>query len=154
MDDKAGEIAEKSETSSDRETSGLQHGLDVICGDCGGDLKAWPRNTFVRVMCPNCWKGDDISSVQWEGEDSVYFISDMSDDGPIKVGMTKGNPFARMAELQTGNPRRLRILGVMRGDADLERLFHRLFARGRLSGEWFGRTPALMAIIAEFAREA
>lgn len=66
-------------------------------------------------------------------EEFVYFISDGE---AIKIG-TSTRPDRRVRALQTSHPRRLRIVGVMRGGAALEQELHRKFRRVRLKGEWF-----------------
>ena len=67
----------------------------------------------------------------------VYVIQSGS-DGAIKIGISK-NPEQRLSQLQTSNPKELRILYAWQvEDATmLERHLHFVFAEYRLSGEWF-----------------
>lgn len=66
----------------------------------------------------------------------VYVIQ-AEGDSPIKVGKATVVP-ARIAELQTGNPRPLDLLHVLVGGLDLEKALHKLLApRDRMTGEWF-----------------
>lgn len=65
----------------------------------------------------------------------VYFIQ-AGDDGPIKIGYTENLP-ARIKQLQTGQPQRMRVLRSMSGDRALETFLHRKFAAHRMAGEWF-----------------
>lgn len=51
----------------------------------------------------------------------VYFIGE--EDGPIKIGVSK-DPVGRLRNMQTGNPRRLRVEHVLLGDMALEKLLH------------------------------
>jgi hypothetical protein len=69
----------------------------------------------------------------------VYLISE-SDEGPVKVGVA-GNPYARIRELQTGNPKRLRLVHTWAlfdrpGAFTVERLVLEEMSEYRLSGEW------------------
>ena len=65
----------------------------------------------------------------------VYAIG--SEDFPfVKIGHTT-NVAARLAQLQTGNPYRLEVLGTWPGTFALEQLVHQSFAFQRLRGEWF-----------------
>lgn len=67
----------------------------------------------------------------------VYFI----DDGTaVKIGIAL-DPLARLDALQTGNPRRLDLIGSIEGDLGDERVLHDRFAAHRLVGEWFDRRP-------------
>jgi len=85
---------------------------------------------------------------QLENPTYVYFIGE-EDNGFLKIGHAK-NPFTRLADMQVGNPRRLRIERLLVGDKATERLIHdlwfefRLFAndknkkiKGRPRTEWF-----------------
>lgn len=78
----------------------------------------------------------------------VYFIAE-EDGGAVKIGSAK-DPIKRLREMQTGNPRRLRVELVILGDRDLERLLHQYWedfaiyaadTRGRVGAppntEWF-----------------
>jgi adenine deaminase len=75
----------------------------------------------------------------------VYFIQE-GVRGAIKIGWAN-DPAARMASLQTANPRRLRALGLISGGPYDEMNWHMRFKDTRLSGEWFKRTNELVAAI-------
>lgn len=75
----------------------------------------------------------------------VYFIG--GESGPIKIGIS-GGPNSRLAALQIGSPIPLRIMATISGDLEMELAYHTRFASCRLHGEWFERTPELMAEIA------
>jgi len=79
----------------------------------------------------------------------VYFIAD-GEDGPIKIGYTKANPNLRLAQLQTGNPRKLELLFVMDGDRQWERSLHDNLADYRLAGEWFTRSQKVVDVLEGF----
>lgn len=73
----------------------------------------------------------------------VYFIQ-MGEGGPIKIGWTR-DPWQRIHELQTAQPYRLRLLGVIEGDRHTERRLHRELAEHRVRGEWFKSAPDVLA---------
>lgn len=77
----------------------------------------------------------------------TYFIQ-AGADGPIKIGKAD-NPEKRVAELQTGSPDVLRLIGKLKGDCekDLHARFHKLHLRG----EWFSPDVRLLAFILEHA---
>jgi hypothetical protein len=79
----------------------------------------------------------------------IYFISsDDVPDYPIKIGYAR-DPEMRLLELQVGNPYTLKILGHIEGTCRHEYWLHHEFAKSRLQGEWFSRTPELMKRIEE-----
>ena len=64
----------------------------------------------------------------------VYLIT----DGELcKIGYTSQLLHERVTELQVGNGRKLRVLGVWQGTMDDEAALHATFARLRREGEWF-----------------
>lgn len=70
----------------------------------------------------------------------VYFIRS-GKKGDIKIGKSN-NPEKRMAELQTGNPKKLRLIASIHCKSEqeafsLEKKIHQLFRKRRLHGEWF-----------------
>jgi hypothetical protein len=68
----------------------------------------------------------------------TYFACDSR--GFIKIGIAR-SIFHRLAELQTGNPLRLRVLAVFEGDH--EQRLHEKFRHLRASGEWFKAGPEI-----------
>lgn len=76
----------------------------------------------------------------------VYFVSDGG--YAIKIGVGK-NPEARVAEMQVGNAKRLKIAGLIRGSFELEAAIHRRFEASHVRGEWFKDTPELRSFIAK-----
>jgi hypothetical protein len=93
----------------------------------------------------------------------IYFIGE-GPGGHVKIGYCadpRGGfthedvARSRMASLQTGNPRRLVLLGfTTSGTMDDERALHAQFARSRLEGEWFSRTRDLELLIEAHALDA
>jgi hypothetical protein len=57
--------------------------------------------------------------------------------GRVKIGVTGGDPYARMKDLQTGSPVRLELLHQEPGGREVERALHQVFTRYRLHREWF-----------------
>ncbi len=69
-----------------------------------------------------------LSSSRVEGPPWVYILESA---GSYKIGMTtKLSPDSRIAELQTGNPQRIRLVHQLAGGAEIEQLLHRTFAQG------------------------
>jgi T5orf172 domain len=65
------------------------------------------------------------------------------DDGhAFKIGYTKGYVAARVKDLQTGNPRLIRMVAeVGSASEDVEAHLHTAFGEWNLQGEWFEREP-------------
>jgi hypothetical protein len=68
----------------------------------------------------------------------VYFICEKN-LRLFKIGRTVKHPKGRLRELQTGNPRQLRVYGWISTEEHvaLELWFHRRFSKQRCFGEWF-----------------
>ncbi|KKK96635.1 hypothetical protein LCGC14_2660780, partial [marine sediment metagenome] len=49
--------------------------------------------------------------------------------------------------LQTGNSRKLTLIGAIKGPIDLERALHKYFKRNRIRGEWFTATKKFVDTI-------
>jgi hypothetical protein len=77
----------------------------------------------------------------------IYFVREKQSDGGlsdlVKIGLVEGNrdPWERLGEHQTGNPRRLIFDEEQFVETPavkfVERQLHREFAKYRVSGEWF-----------------
>lgn len=80
-------------------------------------------------------------------EGYVYFVQEEG-GGPIKIGWAT-NPSKRLSGMQSGNPRRLRLIGAIAGERNLEGKLHTKFAKFRQTGEWFEPHPTLLAYIAK-----
>lgn len=74
----------------------------------------------------------------------IYFIADGE---YVKVGYTDESVSSRLSSLQTGNPRELKILGVIEGDYVVENTLHNRFIPWHVRGEWFALTDDLHANI-------
>lgn len=69
----------------------------------------------------------------------VYLIAE-GEEGPVKIGVSK-NPGWRICELQSGNPRKLKLihcwLMMSRSEAfEFEQKMLRQLAERRMAGEW------------------
>lgn len=82
------------------------------------------------------------------GDRGFTYFAQGVDGGPIKIGRTLGNPSVRVAELQTGSPVPLRLVGILSGVRH-EAAFHARFAGERLHGEWFMPSQVLLDAIAD-----
>ena len=65
----------------------------------------------------------------------IYFIKELGTQA-IKIGFSK-TPKERIGGLQTGNPHKLLLLGMVRGTPNDEAAFHGKFSQHRMEGEWF-----------------
>lgn len=65
----------------------------------------------------------------------------------IKIGWST-LPRSRQETLQTGNPYDIKLLGAFPGSLGNEAGLHELFSHARARGEWFRKTPGLLAYIA------
>jgi len=76
----------------------------------------------------------------------VYFIR--SDDNRMKIGFTR-NLQLRMATLRSVSPRKLELVGFVRGTAKDEKYLHGIFCRLRAVGEWFWNPDVILRFIKE-----
>lgn len=72
----------------------------------------------------------------------VYLITDGT---AVKVGYSV-KPAARVSELQTGNPRKLRLLAAMKGTEEDEAAIHQRFMDHNIILEWFIPSEALYSV--------
>lgn len=71
-----------------------------------------------------------------------------TDEGPIKIGRTSGNPWLRVDDIQTGYPYgQLAVVGLIRGPVHVEKQIHQRFKDMRLRGEWFRAERKLIDFI-------
>lgn len=89
---------------------------------------------------------------------SVYVIAHRNDDGwapPCKIGIGS-NPRSRVVNLQSGNPRPIRLYAEIAlpercHASDVERAVHHILRASRLSGEWFQVEPIVALQSAQLA---
>lgn len=81
----------------------------------------------------------------------VYFVQ----AGPfIKIGFTSRDIEYRIAQMRTGCPFPIQVLGAIDGDQRTERALHARFAAHRHHGEWFRCDPEILAFVREHADAA
>lgn len=66
---------------------------------------------------------------------SVYFILD-ADNNRVKVGHSR-DPWKRLRQLQTGSSAKLKLIGIIAGNAEVEKRLHADLREHRVQGEWF-----------------
>lgn len=74
----------------------------------------------------------------------VYFIGEKN--GPIKIGVAI-DVKSRLSGIQTHNPNKLNVLGIIKGDVALERKLHKKFKKYNINREWFERSEELINFI-------
>lgn len=79
---------------------------------------------------------------QREGRQGYVYL--ISDGTAYKVGYST-NPWARVPELQTGNPRKLSLVSIFKGTVEDERALHIKYSADNILQEWFEASPALRA---------
>ncbi len=67
--------------------------------------------------------------------DFIYFI--VSEDGFVKIGKSRTNPYYRLSSLQTGNPHKLELKLAIKGHPIIEKLMHKLLQKYHYRGEWY-----------------
>jgi hypothetical protein len=83
----------------------------------------------------------------------IYFLTAAHPDYPIKIGFTQRLSGLRLRAIQTSCPYALEFLARMRGVQRQERELHERFDHLRLRGEWFSRSPELLAYIETVGRD-
>lgn len=77
----------------------------------------------------------------------IYAISD--GHGHVKIGWTTLNVYRRVAEIQMGNPFKLKLVGlILNAPKHGDRALHMRFKQWRMEGEWFH----LKGAVAEFVK--
>jgi hypothetical protein len=75
----------------------------------------------------------------------VYFVG--GETGPVKIGFTQQPIKERLKCIQNGSPVKLYVLATQPARRQREGVYHRQFAKYRLHGEWFERSPEIQAEI-------
>lgn len=86
-------------------------------------------------------------------EGYVYLVTD---GHYYKIGLTRNEPYKRLAQLQTGTAHRLSMVdyGLYENCADMEKYLHQKYSNKRVSGEWFNLSEdEVKAIRKEFDTE-
>lgn len=92
----------------------------------------------------HCEKG--LNAGNWQSKMYVYFIQGQS-TRLVKIGITSGNVYSRLATIQANSPDTLKLLKAVKGDSKYESELHKRFASVRSHGEWFYPSRGLMAFI-------
>lgn len=89
---------------------------------------------------PRALRKTKIGDVKRKG--FIYVVCENQESGPTKIGLSN-SPSKRMPTLQTGNPRKLKMVAKFKCEnmTSFERLMHRHFAEHHLNGEWFDVSP-------------
>lgn len=65
----------------------------------------------------------------------------------VKIGFTSKHPSTRIKSLQTGCPFKIKMLGFVFGNPDLEHELHDVLRDDRAAGEWFAWTEHVEKIV-------
>jgi len=109
----------------------LPEHFSILCGSCQNAVEN-EKNVFESAhMCLNSICIGDPKAF-------VYFISDGE---YIKIGKAV-DPYRRLAEIQTGNPRRCSVVSMIpcyssSAAHELERFLHNCYRSKSTVGEWF-----------------
>ncbi len=123
----------------------------------GTKLEAERHEMFSKA---GLWEGEyeniesSLAKIEYNEKNPpfVYFIQQGS-SGPIKIGFTRDDLYARVKRLQTGNPLPLKLLAIIDGACTKTEIsLHSRFSSCRLNGEWFAPTEELLNFINEIRR--
>jgi hypothetical protein len=81
----------------------------------------------------------------------VYFIEAVGCD-LIKIGVTRHMMWDRLRQIRSGSPVPVTVIGIIEGDAAIERQLHLRFRDLWSHGEWFRKADELTAYIAVTAK--
>ena len=119
------------------------------------------RNLWFILDTPNIQRGTGCKIVEREEAENllfkyieengrnhyVYFVTADAPDFPVKIGISLKFR-QRINDLQTALPYEIQTLAIHpTKDAIFERRLHRKFDHLHIRGEWFRRTPELLAYI-------
>jgi hypothetical protein len=118
------------------------------CSDEQFDLFAW--HGLIPVPNGEVWSRQELDRAlrlldvrKPDSLSEVYFIRCSR---YVKIGYSADQgAYGRMADLQTLSPFELEMLGTMPGDKEVEGQMHQLFRIIHVRGEWFHKTPLLLA---------
>lgn len=106
----------------------------------GGNRDSLPRDEEVEAALGVL---RDARAQRQGAQGYVYCIGEEGYDRAVKIGFST-NPEARVAELQTGNSRKLVLLAKKPGAPEDEVALHQRFIKQNLIGEWFVKDPAIL----------
>ena len=85
---------------------------------------------------------------------TIYMAQVQGAEGPVKIGLTSGDPAARMSELQVASPWEVSLIRLIPGPRILERALQHRFADNRMRGEWFRFDASMLTISVDETIEA
>lgn len=111
-----------------------------------------------RVVVELARRSDDVEipeGILRSGADRTpcVYVVQMGEDGPVKIGWT-AELRARLRNLQSANPTRLRLLAAFSGSRDLEWSMQRRVRSSAIRGEWFHPTAEVRQLLDDLAKEA
>ena len=118
-------------------------------------VKAQPtREEIIRSIIPKeMWTEEmeesdrafrsETEDVPLRVSSQFIYLIEAGDNQFLKIGFTK-NPGKRLSTLQSGNPLTLCIVSLVKGDKQLEARLHKKFAKGKVRGEWFLYSVAIV----------
>jgi len=101
------------------------------------------RGKWKRADLDTALAAMDIHEHGFVTSNEVYFIEL---GNFVKIGFS-GSPRLRLKDLQTGSPYDLKLLYTFPGGEVSEGMLHELWRSIHCRGEWFHKTPALLAYI-------
>lgn len=89
------------------------------------------------LFCKNnqngtCWQEHGVRVKKPAG-----YIYILTDGEFYKIGYTRDKEIRRRGQCQTGNARKITVVGYVRGSREKEAIWHSYFASKHVSGEWF-----------------
>lgn len=106
-------------------------------------------NASEAVMSTEDWERAERQVMEFRAQYAGALYAIKAGDF-IKIGFTKGDIAARMAQLQTGCPMPLRLLGTGPGGRFIEKRIHSILSSYRAHGEWFRDEPTVRHFIQQF----
>ena len=116
-------------------------------------INANPGSPAFKAIVAEClegWRPAACCLITYPEGSVVYFVGADEGSGAVKIGWSTDLK-KRMSALNTGSSRALTLLAWVRGGRVVEAHFHKAFKASRVNGEWFKRTPDLVALIADLA---
>lgn len=113
--------------------------------DLGGGVRRIPSDR-IPVELAKAWREGARLKHEWPTGPLVYFVAGIP--GYVKIGFST-NLAKRLENLRCSSPVPLTVLAAIRGSVAMERDLHARFAADRAHGEWFKRSKAIDALLAE-----
>lgn len=111
----------------------------VPCRECGWEFLLIDRINGYCKLCHRCEKAA-IQARKAKKVNGVVYVAQsgrVGGNGRVKIGFTSGDPWRRIAELNTGNPYEIHLLFTLPGSLAREKQLHEEYKKHRIRGEWF-----------------